>query len=150
MEYVELISGFMNLFGVKKKAALSGGGPSSSVGGTGSASETIQLLRTNVEMLDKREHHISLKIEAALREAKEKAAKKDKKGAIVCLKRKKMYEAEIDKLQGARVTLEQQVCLLCCAHADCTSGLSCLGDDAGGRVAEHRGLQGGRVRRLCE
>jgi charged multivesicular body protein 4 len=30
------------------------------------------------------------------------------RGAIFCLKRKKMYEAEIEKLQGARITLEQQ------------------------------------------
>jgi Snf7 len=84
----------MNLFGIKKKA------PAPVQSSSSTAADTILLLRRNVEMLDKRESHILLKINTALNEAKEKAAKKDKKGAIFCLKRKKMYENEIEKLQG--------------------------------------------------
>jgi len=40
---------------------------------------------------------------------KKKLQAKDKKGAMLCLKRKKMYEGEITKIQGARITMEQQV-----------------------------------------
>jgi len=40
---------------------------------------------------------------------KKKLQAKDKKGAMLCLKRKKMYEGEISKIQGARITMEQQV-----------------------------------------
>ena len=56
-----------------------------------------------------REKHIQKKIEAQLLDAKAKSAAKDKKGALFALKKKKMYEGEIDKLNGARMTLESQV-----------------------------------------
>jgi charged multivesicular body protein 4 len=59
-----------------------------------------------------RESHIDKKITAQLVEAKKKSAAKDKKGALFCLKRKKMFEAEINKIQGARMTLEQQILTL--------------------------------------
>lgn len=65
-------------------------------------------LRQQLETLEKREAHIEKKIEQQMAEAKRKSAAKDKKGAIFCLKRKKMYEAEVQKLQGARMTLETQ------------------------------------------
>jgi len=49
------------------------------------------------------------KIEDQQRIAKEKLAKKDKNGAMMCLKRKKMYENEITKMEGIQVTLETQM-----------------------------------------
>lgn len=45
-------------------------------------------------------------------EAKAKMAKKDKKGALFAMKRKKMYEAEIEKIQNTKMTLETQVMAL--------------------------------------
>ena len=36
-------------------------------------------------------------------------AKGDKKGALFCMKRKKLYEAEADKIQNVKMTLETQV-----------------------------------------
>lgn len=48
-------------------------------------------------------------MDAALKEAKEKSLKKDKSGALLALKRKKLFESEIHKLQGARITM------VCCA-----------------------------------
>merc|ERR1719413_95010 len=42
-------------------------------------------------------------------EAKEKMAKNDKKGALFCLKRKKMYEGEMEKIGNVKMTLETQV-----------------------------------------
>jgi charged multivesicular body protein 4 len=93
----------MNLFGKKKQAPVAA--PVSSV-------DTIKLLRDNLQLLEKREEHIAKKIEAALAEAKAKHLKKDKNGALFCLKRKKMYEAEVAKLQGARITMDSQILAL--------------------------------------
>lgn len=98
----------MNLFG-KKKAAT----PQASFGGaTQSPVDTIKMLRDNLVTLEKREEHIQKKIEGALLEAKAKSQKKDKNGALFALKRKKMYEAEVAKLQGARITLDSQILAL--------------------------------------
>lgn len=97
----------MNLFG-KKKAAPPGPTP----GATTAPMETIKMLRDNMLVLEKREEHIMKKIEMALQEAKARSAKKDRNGALFALKRKKMYEAEITKLQGARITLDSQIIAL--------------------------------------
>ncbi|KAF0718608.1 Aste57867_1578 [Aphanomyces stellatus] len=94
----------MNLFGRKAPAPVR-----SSPADT---AETIRKLREQLDTLEKRESHIEKKIELQLEEAKKKSAAKDKRGAIFCLKRKKMYESEIEKLQGARMTLETQVMTL--------------------------------------
>jgi len=91
----------MNLFGKAKRAPP-----------PPDPAQTIMNLRTHLETLDKREAHIQRKVEAAVREARQKMAAKDKKGAMFCLKRKKLYEGEINKLQGARITLENQVIAL--------------------------------------
>jgi charged multivesicular body protein 4 len=93
----------MNLFGKKKAAAPSNNAP------TPPPVDTIKLLRDNLLVLEKREEHIIKKIEAALAEAKQKSLKKDKNGALFALKRKKMYETEVTKLQGARITLDSQI-----------------------------------------
>jgi charged multivesicular body protein 4 len=92
----------MNLFGKKKAAAAPAPLPV----------DTIKLLRDNLLVLEKREEHIQKKIEMALNEAKQKSVKKDKNGALFALKRKKMYEAEVAKLQGARITLDSQILAL--------------------------------------
>lgn len=92
----------MNLFGKKKPTAAPAPLPV----------DTIKMLRDNLLVLEKREEHIQKKIEMALTEAKMKSAKKDKNGALFALKRKKMYEAEVSKLQGARITLDSQILAL--------------------------------------
>lgn len=92
----------MNLFGKKKPTAAPAPLPV----------DTIKMLRDNLLVLEKREEHIQKKIEMALAEAKMKSAKKDKNGALFALKRKKMYEAEVSKLQGARITLDSQILAL--------------------------------------
>ncbi|KAG2520900.1 hypothetical protein JM18_006880 [Phytophthora kernoviae] len=101
---------FMNLFG-RKTAAPVRTGPTATA-------ETIRKLREQLESLEKRELHIVKKIALQLAEAKQKSAQKDKRGAIFALKRKKMYEAEVEKLQGARMTLETQVMTLESAHVN--------------------------------
>ncbi|TDH73795.1 hypothetical protein CCR75_006843 [Bremia lactucae] len=99
----------MNLFGRKSAA------PARSPVAT---ADTIRKLREQLESLEKREVHIEKKILLQLAEAKQRSVAKDKRGAIFALKRKKMYEAEIEKLQGARMTLETQVMTLESAHVN--------------------------------
>ena len=91
----------MNLFG-RKKSPAAPGGPSD-------PAQTILKLRSTVETLEKRQVHLDKKIEQQTKEAKEKMGKKDKRGALYCLKRKKMFENELTKLAGSRWTLEQQI-----------------------------------------
>jgi len=91
----------MNLFGRKKAAAAAGGG-----GGPGAndPAQTILKLRTTVETLEKRQTFLDKKIEQQVAEARAKMAKKDKRGALYCLKRKKMYEAEIASARAATLS----------------------------------------------
>mmetsp|Transcript_27009 Transcript_27009/g.86831 ORF Transcript_27009/g.86831 Transcript_27009/m.86831 type:complete len:239 (-) Transcript_27009:159-875(-) len=91
----------MNLFG-RRKAAPKRADPDATA-------QTIRSLRTTLETLEKREKHIDVKIHEQLETAKKKSQMKDKRGAIFCLKRKKLYEKEVQKIQGARMTLEQQI-----------------------------------------
>jgi len=91
----------MNLFGRKAKKPQPKAAPPNTAA-------TIQGIRAQLDTLEKREQHIEKKIQQQLLEAKKKSAAKDKRGAIFALKRKKMYESEIEKLQGARMTLETQ------------------------------------------
>jgi len=100
----------MNWFGTKKAA------PTTSTVSATSASRqasnpqaTIVQLRENINNQEKREEHIQRKIDAMVKEAKVKMGKGDKKGALFAMKRKKLYEAEIDKIQNVKMTLETQV-----------------------------------------
>jgi charged multivesicular body protein 4 len=102
----------MNFFG-KKRAPAPAPTPSSSSSSSSSsisqpASVIIQL-RDSMKTLEKREEHISKKSEAMHAEAKAKLAAGDKKGALFSLKRRKMYEAEVDKIQGSKMTIETQI-----------------------------------------
>eukprot|EP01135_Chromosphaera_perkinsii_P009621 Nk52_evm71s1810 gene=Nk52_evmTU71s1810 len=84
----------MNLFGKAKKAP--------------PAKDSIQKLRETMELLEKREQFLEKKIENELKTAKTNASK-NKRVALMALKRKKTYEAQIEKITGARMTLETQV-----------------------------------------
>jgi len=84
------------------------GGGTSTASRTGTAN-TVVNLRESIATQEKREQHLEKKMEQLTAEAKAKMAKKDKKGALFALKRKKMYEAEIDKIANIKMTLETQV-----------------------------------------
>eukprot|EP00956_Cyclotella_meneghiniana_P010900 scaffold15236_cov75-Cyclotella_meneghiniana.AAC.11 len=107
----------MNWFGRKKEtqqpsAVSSTSKPASGGGGTAGRAKTantVVSLRENIATQEKREQHLEKKIEVCVKEAKEKMAKKDKKGALFKLKQKKLYEQEIDKIQNIKMTLETQV-----------------------------------------
>jgi len=88
----------MPLFGKKKQAP--------------PPKESIAKLRETLDMLEKREMFLQKKCEKETAEAKKFMVLKNKRAALMCLKRKKTYEAQMEKLAGARMTIEQQVMTL--------------------------------------
>lgn len=100
----------MNWFGKKKeKAPQPTTTSSSSAVRVSDPTTTILKIRESIETQEKREVHLQKKIDSLTADAKAKLAKKDKKGALFAMKRKKMYEAEIDKIENVKMTLETQV-----------------------------------------
>jgi len=77
-----------------------------------SPKESIAKLRETLDMLEKREQFLQKKIDGQTTEAKKFLAQKNKRAALMCLKRKKTYEVQMDKIAGARMTIEQQVMTL--------------------------------------
>eukprot|EP00842_Homolaphlyctis_polyrhiza_P006567 jgi/Hompol1/6911/HPOL_002363-RA len=69
--------------------------------------DAIVKLRESLEMLEKREKYLQTKIDAELKIAKANASK-NKRVALMALKRKKAYEDQINKISGSRMTLETQ------------------------------------------
>jgi len=88
----------MPIFGKKKQAP--------------NPKESIAKLRETLEMLEKRESFLQKKIDGQVVEAKKFMAAKNKRAALMCLKRKKTYEVQLEKLSGARMTIETQVMTL--------------------------------------
>jgi len=74
-----------------------------------SAKDSIIKLRETLEMLEKREAFLQAKCNKEVIEAKKFLQQKNKRAAMMCLKRKKTYESQIDKISGARMTIETQV-----------------------------------------
>jgi len=85
----------MRLFGKAKKAP--------------TPTETITRMRDTINMLEKKETYLQSKMDNEVVLAKKLMANKDKQGAMRCLKKKKLMEAQINKLSGARMTIEVQV-----------------------------------------
>ena len=72
-----------------------------------SPKDAITKLRDNIDLLDKREKYLSLKIDQELLVAKENATK-NKRLALLALKRKKLYLDQIDKISNSKMMLETQ------------------------------------------
>mmetsp|Transcript_11824 Transcript_11824/g.26256 ORF Transcript_11824/g.26256 Transcript_11824/m.26256 type:complete len:231 (+) Transcript_11824:109-801(+) len=100
---------FGNLFGSSKKEPVTSTVSATSATRSADPQTTIVKLRENINNQEKREEHIQRKVDAMVKEAKTKMGKGDKKGALFAMKRKKLYEAEIDKIQNVKMTLETQV-----------------------------------------
>jgi len=69
----------------------------------------VQQLQATLEQTEKRMRHIEMKAERQKKEAVAKSRNKDKRGALFCLKRKRMYEKDVEKMVGAQLTLQQQI-----------------------------------------
>jgi charged multivesicular body protein 4 len=74
-----------------------------------SPQEMMATMKETLQMLEKREEFLQKKVDTQIQEAKVALQKKDKKKAMVCLKKKKLYDAEIEKLGATRVNLETQI-----------------------------------------
>ncbi|KAJ6249732.1 charged multivesicular body protein 4c [Anaeramoeba flamelloides] len=93
----------MNLFGKKKKKK----GKNT----TETTKNSIIQLRETLNMLEKRENYLEKKIETELQHAK-KNATKNRRSAIMALKRKKNYEQQIAKASNTRFSIEKQISML--------------------------------------
>ena len=63
-------------------------------------------------MLEKREALLHKKMAAELEKAKDFNRAKNKRAALQCLKKKKLYEQQIEQLQNQQLKLEEQVITL--------------------------------------
>ncbi|GAA93427.1 uncharacterized protein L969DRAFT_96049 [Mixia osmundae IAM 14324] len=72
------------------------------------ARDAIVDLRQMLIMLEKQEDHLNKKIDAELQKARANATT-NKRVATAALRQKKIYESDLDKLAGRRLTLETQV-----------------------------------------
>merc|ERR1712244_33281 len=82
----------------------------------GNLNDSIQQLRTAVSQLDKREVHLEKKIQVCLNNAKAKSKRRDEKGALFELKKKKQLENQMQSIQGKKLNLETQIMALEDAH----------------------------------
>jgi len=71
--------------------------------------QTIESLRNTIELLEKRENYLESRILKELHTAKQYALK-NKRLALIALKKKKTYQTQIDNISNARLTLETQIC----------------------------------------
>jgi len=84
--------GGMNLFGRRPNSAAPAPTPA-----MGARERIVQ----QVELLTKREEHLQRKIDNEIRMAREFSAQKKKQEALTCIKRKKLYEKQIEQIIGA-------------------------------------------------
>jgi len=96
----------MNLFGRKKPAdepvARSGGGKSDS------SAAAIAKLRDTTETMDKRIEHLQRKVDAEVKQAITFNKANKKREALACIKRKKLYEKQVEQLENTSLTIQNQ------------------------------------------
>jgi len=76
------------------------------------ANESIARLKETLNTLQKREAHLGKRIANETAEAKKHARAKNQRAALMNLKRRKTFEQQIEKLGGARMTIERQIMLI--------------------------------------
>lgn len=107
---------FKKLFGSKGSGGGGGGGPATGGGGFSAPKTTplgaVEKLKDTLAMLEKREMLLHKKMAAELEKAKDFNRAKNKRAALQCLKKKKLYEQQIEQLQNQQLKLEEQVITL--------------------------------------
>lgn len=96
----------MNLFGRKKPEEPKVAPPPANAGS--SAQGAITKVRETIEVMEKREAHIQRKIDDEIKKAKANMAKNDKRAAMQNVKRKKLYEKQLEQVGNSKITLETQ------------------------------------------
>eukprot|EP00316_Scyphosphaera_apsteinii_P009210 CAMPEP_0119309090 /NCGR_PEP_ID=MMETSP1333-20130426/14245_1 /TAXON_ID=418940 /ORGANISM="Scyphosphaera apsteinii, Strain RCC1455" /LENGTH=238 /DNA_ID=CAMNT_0007313007 /DNA_START=13 /DNA_END=729 /DNA_ORIENTATION=+ len=97
----------MNLFG-RKKQDISSSGSTSNGPTTNSTTAAIGKLRDHIELLEKREELLIRKIDNEIKQAKSFGNQNKKREALVCLKRKNMYQKQLDQIAATKMNLEMQ------------------------------------------
>lgn len=77
-----------------------------------SALATLDKLNETLEMLEKKEKVLQKKISVEIEKAKEFTRRKNKRAAIQCLKRKKLYETQVEQLGNFQLRIHDQMIML--------------------------------------
>ncbi|XP_077222608.1 vacuolar protein sorting-associated protein 32 homolog 1-like [Tasmannia lanceolata] len=77
-----------------------------------SALSTFDKLHETLEMLEKKEHVLQKKVAVEIQRAKDFTRSKHKRAAIQCLKRKKLYEAQIEQIGNFQLRVHNQIVML--------------------------------------
>ncbi|PFH38171.1 SNF7 family protein [Besnoitia besnoiti] len=83
---------------------------------TSDLAEAIHRNKEAIETLEKRQQHIEKKIRIQETSARERVASGDRRGALLCLRRKKLFEQDLEQVLTSRLTLETQIVTLEAAH----------------------------------
>jgi len=73
---------------------------------------TLDKLNETLEMLEKKEKVLQKKIAMEIEKAKEFSRVKNKRAAIQCLKRKKLYEVQVEQLGNFQLRIHDQMIML--------------------------------------
>ncbi|XP_021317453.1 vacuolar protein sorting-associated protein 32 homolog 2 isoform X1 [Sorghum bicolor] len=82
-----------------------------------SAIPTLDRLHETLEMLEKKERFLQKKCSAEIEKAKDYTKSKNKNAAIQCLKKKKLYETQIEQLSNFQLRVHDQIIMLESAKA---------------------------------
>ena len=125
----------MGFFGSRKKNRVSASSSADK------PAQAIHKIRLSIENAEKREAFLQHKMDEIVPQAKRKMAQGDKRGALFLMKRKKMYGAEIEKLENVKMTLETQALQLeTAAHNQDTVQAMQTGSSAMKRLRKAFGL----------
>jgi len=72
----------------------------------------ITKVRDTLETIGKRKDHLMRKVDTEVKNAKDFSAKGKKREALQCIKRKKMFEKQLEQLGNTEITLETQMLTL--------------------------------------
>jgi len=100
------------LFGATEGPLVSSGGGASGGGGAQSIVNNLANLKETLSMLEKRESLLWRKAQEELDKAKQFTVQKNKRAALMCLKKKKMYETQADQVANNQLKVHDQVMLL--------------------------------------
>nr|GMD60563.1 vacuolar protein sorting-associated protein 32 homolog 2 [Ipomoea batatas] len=96
--YIESVKMFSRIFGKPKEET--------------NALTSIEKLNETLEMLEKKEKVLQKKASAEVEKAKEFTRAKNKRAAIQCLKRKRLYEQQIEQLGNFQLRIHDQMIML--------------------------------------
>ncbi|KAK3136007.1 hypothetical protein QOZ80_5BG0426600 [Eleusine coracana subsp. coracana] len=82
-----------------------------------SALPTLDRLHETLEMLEKKERFLQKKSSAEIEKVKDYTKAKNKNAAIQCLKKKKLYETQIEQLSNFQLRVHDQIIMLESAKA---------------------------------